>query len=157
MVVHRASAVVAVLVWGIFGVMASAKQPAATPPGQPLPPAEAAPALPVETLAIDPCCDVAPKCCPAPCITYHHRRHRKACYDPCQGMASMVLAVKDPCCCCNVDVPVCVPACCTDVPCVNSRCGLFGRGIVEYSWDCGFRVQIVFNKHGKVRVTYFHG
>jgi hypothetical protein len=81
---------------------------------------------------------------------------RKACYDVCAGTTTIVLTVKDACCC-AVEVPVCVPVCCTDAPCVDSRCGIFGRSIVEYSWNCGYRVQIVLTKHGNVRVTYIHG
>jgi hypothetical protein len=31
-----------------------------------------------------------------------------------------------------------------------------GRGIVDYQWECGFRIRIVISKHGDVRVTYIH-
>jgi hypothetical protein len=157
MLVKRVTGGIAVVLFGLIAVSATATQPAAPPTAEPQQPVETSPA-PLEVLTDDRCCDVAPApTCPTPCITYHHRRIRKACYDPCAGMAEMVLAVKNPCSCCTVEVPVCVPVCCVDVPCVDSRCGLFGRGIVEYSWECGFRVLVVINKHGDVRVTYFHG
>jgi hypothetical protein len=51
-------------------------------------------------------------------------------------------------------VPVCVPVC-NEAPCVTSRCGLFGRGIVSYTWSCGYRIDMVITKHGDVRVTTF--
>jgi hypothetical protein len=66
----------------------------------------------------------------------------------------VVLKVKDPCCCCCLEVPVCLPACCQGEPCVRSHCGILGRGVVEYRWDCGVCVHIVIQKRGDVRVTY---
>ena len=47
--------------------------------------------------------------------------------------ARAVLQVKDPCCGrCPVEIPVCIPVCCTDAPKVRCRCGLLGRGYVTY-------------------------
>jgi hypothetical protein len=68
---------------------------------------------------------------------------------------SAVLQVKDPCCCCCYDVPVCLPTCLCGAPCVNTRCGIFGRTIVEYSWNNGYRVEVTLTKRGDVIVTYF--
>jgi hypothetical protein len=157
--VNRTQFVAATVILGVMAAASFARQPASAPPPAEGQPPAAVVEAPVVTQPVGgACCDVvAPPCCPKPCITYHHKRKRKACYDPCAGTAQMVLAVKDPCCCCTVEVPICVPVCCQDAPCVDSRCGLFGRGIVEYSWNCGYRVQIVFTKHGGVRVTYIHG
>lgn len=92
--------------------------------------------------------------CYKPCISYKHHRGCKVCCG-CESPIKTVLVVNDPCCCdCPVEVPVCIPSCCTDKPCVSSRCGLFGRGIVDYSWDCGYRVRVVFTRHGVVVHTY---
>jgi hypothetical protein len=97
--------------------------------------------------------EIAP-CCYQPCITYHYLGCKKRCCG-CEPPVPVVLTVVDPCCCCAIEVPVCLPARCVGCePCVTSRCGVLGRGIVEYKWDCGFRVRIVINKGGDVRVTY---
>ena len=90
-------------------------------------------------------------------IAYKHHHLRgpkcKSCLPPIQ----MVLQVKDPCTCCLVDVPVCVPACCSDVPDVSCRRGLLGRTIVSYQWCCGFHLNVVFDRFGCVTVHYFGG
>ena len=90
-----------------------------------------------------------------PCIRYRHHRGCNTCCE-CQPPLNVLLEVKDPGCCgCAVEVPVCIPSCCTGAPCVSSRCGLLGRGIVEYCWDCGYRVRVVFDRHGDLTVhTY---
>ncbi|HEY2826243.1 MAG TPA: hypothetical protein VGJ04_01475 [Pirellulales bacterium] len=102
------------------------------------------------------CCETAPAPAPAcktykPCITY------RGCCDCCGPKVSQVLQVKDPCdCCCNpcvAEIPVCLPACCKN-PCVSCKCGLFGRGIVTYSYDCGCCVTVVFCNCGEVIVKY---
>ncbi len=108
-----------------------------------------------EVLYIDSgCCADVPKCCYDPCISYNYRGCRKACCG-CDPPVKAVLKVKDPSNCCYIDVPVCLPACVKGEPCVTSRCGLFGRGVVEYNWGCGFKIRMVITKCGDVRVTYF--
>ena len=91
-------------------------------------------------------------CCPPPCITYHHhptlRKICRSCCDP----INVVLVVTDPVCCKTVEVPICLPACCDDVPRVCPRRGLLGRGVVEYEWCCGYRVKVVFRKCGDIAV-----
>jgi hypothetical protein len=86
-----------------------------------------------------------------PCVCY------RGCCDCCGPKASQVLKVKDPCdCCCScclAEIPVCLPACCKD-PKVCCSCGLFGRGIVTYSYDCGCCVTIIFRRCGDVVVKY---
>jgi hypothetical protein len=67
-----------------------------------------------------------------------------------------VLMAKNPQTGCVVCLPVCVPACCCDEPCIDSRCGIFHRGIVTYKYRCGFRIVAVFDKHGDVLVTYHY-
>lgn len=100
-------------------------------------------------------CECAPKCCYNPCIEYRHvHRWKKACCGC--GTMNMVLTVEDPCKCgCARDVPVCIPCCCTGEPCVKSRCGLLGRGVVTYEWCCGYKLTVAFKKCGDVVVTYF--
>ena len=107
------------------------------------------------SLTLDPTCGVAPVC-DAPCITYKHARCRKKICCGCESPLNVLLSVKDPCCCDRiVEVPVCIPGCCTDVPCVKGRCGLFKRGIVWYEWCCGFKMKVVFDRCGDVKVTYY--
>jgi hypothetical protein len=66
-----------------------------------------------------------------------------------------MLTAKDPCTCCEIEVPVCVPGCCKEPSCVTCRRGLFGRSITEYTWCCGYRVKIVVTRRGAVIVhTY---
>ncbi len=84
-----------------------------------------------------------------PCVSYC------GCCGCCGPKVSQVLKVKtccDCCCCCVAEIPVCLPACCKD-PCVSCRCGLFGRTIVTYSYDCCC-VTIVFRRCGDVVVRY---
>ncbi|PQO47035.1 hypothetical protein [Blastopirellula marina] len=104
------------------------------------------------------CCAPEPPkpCCYEPCFRYKtHRLAKKACPCDCCGPTEAILQVTDPRCNCYVDVPVCIPSCCEGVPCIESRCGLFNRGIVEYEWCCGFKVKVVFKNHGKVDVHYY--
>ena len=100
------------------------------------------------------CCPTAPA--PAcktyqPCVTY------RGCCGCCGPKVSQVLKVKDPCdcccCACVAEIPVCLPACCKDAK-VCCGCGLFGRGVVTYSYDCGCCVTIVFRRCGDVIVKY---
>ena len=99
-------------------------------------------------------CDTC--CAPKYCIVYrNHHVGRKVCCDPCLPAVQTILQVQDPCTCCPIEVPVCVPGCCTDAPCVTTRCGLFGRTITEYTWCCGFKVRIVMTKRDTIIVhTY---
>jgi hypothetical protein len=156
----------AVCALGVLASSAEARRFRQDPPAPPAPPAAAAPASPSDVAppaAAAPaaavpvyasgCCEGATACCD-PCIKYRHRRNR--CFKCCStGTTSSVLRVKDPCSCCYIDVPVCMPCCVTGAPCVNTRCGLFGRTIVEYSWDCGYRIEVTLTKRGDAIVTYF--
>jgi hypothetical protein len=102
------------------------------------------------------CAAPAAPCCLAPCIKYVTRGHHKDCY----GCATqqLVLPVKNPCSCCGcaIEVPMCIPACCVGAPCVDSHCGLLGRGVVWYKWPCGFKARVAFRHCGDVVVTYFY-
>jgi hypothetical protein len=88
-----------------------------------------------------------------PCITYRGQRALNVCCG-CEPPIKTVLLVKDPVTCCCVEVPICLPACCTDVPEVCAREGLLGRGIVTHDWCCGFSVKVMFRARGDVVVTY---
>ncbi|WDI40388.1 hypothetical protein [Bremerella sp. P1] len=105
------------------------------------------------------CCAPEPPtpCCYEPC--FHYKTHKlfvkKACPCSCCPPVEAVLQVVDPRCNCFVDVPVCLPSCCTGVPTIDSRCGLFHRGIVEYEWCCGFKIKMVFKQCGHVDVHYY--
>jgi len=136
--------------------LASLTQPQAMPQpiAEPLPPGYAAAgcAAPVPSYASAPCV-----CCPTPCITYRHalldlgRLCRPKC---CKPPVKLVLQTKNPCTCCPVDVPVCLPGCCCDEPVVACRKTLLGEGIVTYDWCCGVSVTIRYKKCGNLLVTY---
>lgn len=92
---------------------------------------------------------------PATCVRYvQHRVHRKTCCD-CGASYQTVLTVVDPKSCCPIDVPVCVPACCTDLPQCSGRDGILGRGITKFSWCCGYSVRVVVGHRGDVTVHYY--
>jgi hypothetical protein len=101
-------------------------------------------------------CGPACGCPPQRRIVYrnHCRPLRKGdclCAPPIQT----VLVVPDGRCCqCAVEVPVCIPACCTDAPQVEARRGLLGRTRVLYRWCCGFEVEVVFCGNGDLIVHY---
>ena len=90
--------------------------------------------------------------CRQPCITYNYRGGRTSC--GCERPIQTVLAVQNPCSCCPVTVPVCIPGCCVGEPKVCTDRGLFGRHIVWYEWCCGFSVKITFKRSGDMAVTY---
>lgn len=104
-----------------------------------------------------PCAPAPCVCCPTPCIKYRHavldlgRLCRPKC---CKPPIKAVLATKNPCTCCPVDVPVCLPGCCCDEPVVDCKKTLLGEGLVTYSWCCGVSVSIRYKKCGEVLVTY---
>ena len=86
-------------------------------------------------------------------ITYRkHHLMRRVCCDPCLPPMNVVLQVMDPCTGCPIDVPVCVPGCCTGLPKVCGRKGLFGRPITEFDWCCGYRVKVVMKLNGDLIV-----
>lgn len=108
-------------------------------------------AAPVEAAPLGAMCD----CCPRPRIDYRtHRSARKMLR--CQGDMQTVVVAENPadCCACPVEVPMCIPACCTGLPSWTSDRGLLGRGIVEYCWPCGFSAKVVFKHNGDIKVRY---
>jgi hypothetical protein len=55
---------------------------------------------------------------------------------------------------CFYEFPMCLPACCTGEPQVTSYCGLFGRGVVVYCYECGLEIEVKFRLRGDVEVEY---
>jgi hypothetical protein len=71
------------------------------------------------------------------------------------GQVQLSLVTQDPSDGCCYEIPLCVPACCTGSPTVSGGRGLLGRGVVEYTWSCGFQAKVKF-RHilGDVKVEY---
>lgn len=99
-------------------------------------------------------------CCPKPReIIYRDHtkcpcKHGKCC---CPPPIQTVLSVSDPCnpCGCEVQIPVCLPGTCTDIPRVGTHKGLLGRGYVTYRWCSGAKVEVVFCVNGDIIVHTF--
>jgi hypothetical protein len=75
------------------------------------------------------------------------------CCGCCDPPVQTILKVKDPCTCCEVEVPVCLPACCKGEPTVCCGVGFLGRDVVAYEWCCGFSVRVAFKHSGDLIVT----
>ena len=106
-------------------------------------PAQEQPADATPVVVADCDCGQCATCCPSKYrfVYRQHQVRRQVCCDPCVPNVEMVLQVTDPCTCCPIDVPVCVPGCCTEPPCVTNRGGVLGRSITEFTWSNGFRVR----------------
>ncbi|HVA49469.1 MAG TPA: hypothetical protein VNH11_24090 [Pirellulales bacterium] len=91
-------------------------------------------------------------CCPQPCLIYRHRGHHRVCCG-CAPPVETVLTATNPCTCCPVAIPVCLPGCCNCPPTVSCHSGLFCAGVVEYDWSCGYRVTVRFKHNGEVVVV----
>jgi hypothetical protein len=91
---------------------------------------------------------------PTPPISVDTDRHARRMYRS-SGEVELRMMVKNPADGCVYEIPLCIPACCTGEPTMDEWCGLFGRGVVEYCWECGFRAKVVF-RHvlGDVKVEY---
>lgn len=120
------------------------QQPEALPvPPEPTP--QAAPAEGEST------CGCKPVCCYNPCIKYRgeHKLKRFCCGCECPTFETVTITVQDPANCgCSVDIPICMPTCCKGEPCIDSRCGLFDRGVVWLKWCCGFKVRVLLAGDG---------
>jgi hypothetical protein len=102
-----------------------------------------------------PCCP--PPCCPKPCIIY---RHKCVCRAVCCGCTqpapiSITLNVKNPCTCCPVEIPLCIPGCTTGEPTVCNGTGIFCRPVVTYTWANGYMAKVSFKHNGDVIVTTY--
>jgi hypothetical protein len=91
-----------------------------------------------------------PICCDRD-VAYRHHHPRT---EPCGARHEAVLLVKDPCACCLVQVPVCLPCCCQGEPEVCSHKGVLCRDVTEFTWCSGYRVRVVIDRHGCVVVHY---
>lgn len=101
--------------------------------------------------SLNPSCAAAAPCCPAPCITYRHHGPKICC--GCAPSVETVLVVNAPCTCCPVQIPVCLPSCCTGEPTVCCHKGFLGRDVVSYEWCCGFSVDVRFLRSGDIVVV----
>jgi hypothetical protein len=126
----------------------------ASPAPAPQAPTASVPSVPVPDAPVAPNVTSGP-CCP--CIEYRHHGRPICCCD-CNAPPEIktVLMVKNPATCCTVPIPVCLPGCCTDEPCVWSRCGILGRGIVHYEYCCGVKIIVTFRACGDIVVSYYH-
>jgi hypothetical protein len=52
-----------------------------------------------------------------------------------------------------VQIPVCLPSCCTGEPTVCCHKGFLGRDVVSYEWCCGFSVDVRFLRSGDIVVV----
>lgn len=86
-------------------------------------------------------------CCPAPCIKYRHHGHHKVCCG-CAPSYETVLCATNPKTCCPVNIPVCVPGCCTGAPSMSCH-----HNTVRYQWCCGYKVTVRFKHNGDVVVV----
>ncbi len=90
---------------------------------------------------------------PAVHVKYRTRGEDRSCVPPLR----IHMPVQDPRCCEKiVEVPMCIPGCCTEMPRTKSYVGLLGRGVVWYEWCCGFRARVSFYGDCDVVVTYFY-
>jgi hypothetical protein len=90
---------------------------------------------------------------PTPPIVYDTDHDARKMYRA--GQVELVMVTQDPADGCCYEIPLCIPACCTGDPKVSSGRGIFGRGVVEYCWSCGFRAKVKFRHTlGDVRVDY---
>lgn len=96
-----------------------------------------------------------PACCD-PCVNicYRDLSRCRTCCDPCLPDIKTCVVVCDPCTGCPIRVPVCLPSCCTGDPCVSGRCTVVGRGLVRFTWCCGFTATVRFSRCGDLLVTY---
>lgn len=74
------------------------------------------------------------------------------CRECCPPPIPIVLQVCHPCTGCHYDVKVCIPACCTDVPCVSHHRTIIGDGKTVYEWKSGHTVVVRFPSSGGYRV-----
>jgi hypothetical protein len=79
---------------------------------------------------------------------------RRECAPPCPPPPPLkiVLQVCHPCTGCAYEIPVCVPACCSDVPCVHFEKTLIGYGKTVFEWQSGHTVVVRYPPTGGYRV-----
>jgi hypothetical protein len=70
------------------------------------------------------------------------------------SFVELMMITQNPADGCFYEIPLCLPACCTGEPTFDSRCGLLGRGVVTYCYECGLEVTVKFRLRGDVEVRY---
>jgi hypothetical protein len=91
---------------------------------------------------------------PTPPIVYHAgpRARRMV---RCNDQVQLVMVAKNPIDCCLYEIPLCVPACCEGQPAMREGRGIFGRGVVQYCWPCGYVAKVIFRPvRCDVKVSY---
>lgn len=129
------------------------EQPADQPqmvPAVPTTPAPNQPAPPSEEL-VPPVGGVTVH--PVACIDYDvtHRARKLFGGSP---FVELTMITQNPADGCFYEIPLCLPACCTGEPKMTSYCGLFGRGVVVYCYQCGLEIEVKFRLRGDVEVEY---
>lgn len=111
-----------------------------------------------EALAVPPSAAEIRLCCLDRDVKYkYHGKARRAAKSCCPAPTQeVVLLVKDPCRCCYVEVPVCLPCCCDGEPEVCGRARPILKGsVTTFEWCCGYRVKVVMNRCGDLAVNYY--
>jgi hypothetical protein len=86
-------------------------------------------------------------------LDYHvSRRARRAFAGA--NFVELTMVTQNPADGCFYEIPLCVPECCLGEPQVTSHCGLLGRGVVKYCYECGLEVEVIFRLRGDVKVEY---
>lgn len=70
------------------------------------------------------------------------------------NFVELAMVTQNPADGCFYEIPLCVPECCIGEPQVTSYCGLLGRGVVKYCYECGLEVEVIFRLRGDVKVEY---
>jgi hypothetical protein len=123
----------------------SAKPPFLRPAGPKRVPATTALAVKQEEVPAPEVIETGIEVRPTPPIVYDADRDARRMYR--SGEIEMVMVTCNPADGCYYEIPLCIPACCTDEPIVSSGRGLLGRGVVEYCWpSCGFRAIVKFRQ-----------
>jgi hypothetical protein len=91
---------------------------------------------------------------PTPPIVYDTDHDARKMYRA-TGEIRLVMVTQNPADGCYYEIPLCIPGCCVGDPIVKGGRGIFGRGVTEYCWPCGFRAIVKFRQIlGDVRVDY---
>lgn len=133
-----------------------AQVPTLADPSAPLLVEESLIAPPPETIVYDPVVvPAAQPCLPIHVVRDHYSFSAKRMVRSYGPPIHQTLCVENPANGCLYAVHVCVPQCCVGpAVCCGKRVGLLGRSYVLYQWPCGYKVEVVFRKHGGVILNY---
>lgn len=127
------------------GSLTANEEPMPPPANQPLPAPGDQAAPPAETTGVH--------VQPTPPIEYDTDHDARRMYRT--GQVELVMLTQNPADGCLYEIPLCVPGCCVGEPTVSAGRGIFGRGVVEYCWSCGFKAEVKFRQIlGDVKVEY---